>query len=233
VGGVGYVGHRTGYISPALVRSTAYGVRAGNYPYFTAGWYRGRAGAWVAPRWVAGYNLWATPAWGTVAPWLGIAAVPIVYDYGSTVVIENDAVYAGGEQIATAADYSAQASQIVDVGRQAPAVETDEWQPLGVFGLIQQDEQVAQRIFQLAVNKAGVVRGNYYDTVADNTLPVYGSVDPKTQRVAWSIGDKKDVVFETGLSNFTREESTVLVHFGKDTTNQMIMVRLPEPKTGN
>jgi hypothetical protein len=102
-------------------------------------------------------------------------------------------------------------------------------QPLGVFGLIQEDEKTAQRIFQLAVNKDGVVRGNYYDAVADNTLPVVGSVDKKSQRVAWSIGEKMDIVFETGLSNFTKDDSTVLVHYGKESTQQMILVRLEEP----
>ncbi len=231
-GGVRYgaVGHRTGYWSPAAVRTTAVGVRATRYPYFTPTWYRGHASSWIAPRWVAGYNLWRPPVWGTVAAFVGVAAAPVLYDYGSTVVIENNNVYVNGEQVATAADYAAQANQIVDAGRQLLATDTDEWQPLGVFGLIQEDEQVAQRTFQLAVNKAGIVRGNYYDAVADNTLPVVGSVDKKTQRVAWSIGDKKDIVFETGLQNLTKDESTVLAHFGKDNTQQMMLVRLEEPK---
>ena len=84
--------------------------------------------------------------------------------------------------------------------------------------------------FQLAVNKGGVVRGNYYDAVADNTLPVYGSVDPRTQRVAWSIGEKKDVVFEAGIANLTRDETPILVHYGKDNTQQFTLIRLQQPK---
>jgi hypothetical protein len=132
----------------------------------------------------------------------------------------------------TAANYAAQADQFVDTEWQAKLAENDDREPLGVFGLIQEDEKTAQRIFQLAVNEDGVVHGNYYDAVVDNTLPVVGSVDRKTQRVAWSIGDKKDIVFETGLSYFTKEDSTVLVHYGKDSTQQMILVRLEEPKDG-
>jgi hypothetical protein len=96
--------------------------------------------------------------------------------------------------------------------------------------MIHGDEQVAQRIFQLAVIKAGVVRGNYYDTIADNTLPVHGSVGPQSQRVAWSVGDQKETVFETGLNNLTQEQPTVLVPFGKERTQQMVLVRLEEPK---
>lgn len=75
-----------------------------------------------------------------------------------------------------------------------------------------------------------MIRGNYYDVVADNTLPVYGSVQKKAQRVAWTIGDKKDIVFETGLNNLTKDESTVLIHHGKDSTQEMILARLPEPQ---
>lgn len=228
--GVGAVGRRTTYFSPTYVRNTALGVRAARYPYFTPTWYRSHVNCWVAPRWVAGYNLWRPPVWGTVATFVGINAAPVVYDYGSNVVIENNNIYVDGNPVATADLYAAQANQIVEAGRQARPTDTDEWQPLGVFGLIQENETVAQRTFQLAVNKTGVVRGNYYDAVADSTLPVVGSVDKNTQRVAWSIGDKKDIVFETGLTNFTKEESTVLIHYGKENTQQMILVRLEEPK---
>ena len=61
--------------------------------------------------------------------------------------------------------------------------------------MVRGEEQTSDKIFQLAVNKDGVIRGNYYDAFADNALPVYGSVDKKTQRAAWSIGEKKGVVF--------------------------------------
>jgi hypothetical protein len=226
---VGAVGHATGYISPTYMRNSAVAIRTARpYPYFTPGWYGAHAAAWVAPRWVA--PVWAVPAWATVSSFVGVTAPPANYDYGSTVVINDNSVYVNGEPAGTAADYAAQAAAIADTGRAAQPAESDEWQPLGVFGMIQEGEQVAQRIFQLGVNKAGLIRGNYYDSVADNTLPVYGSVDKATQRVAWSIGDKKDIVFESGLNNLTQEESTVLVHYGKDRTQQMMLVRLEEPK---
>jgi hypothetical protein len=70
------------------------------------------------------------------------------------------------------------------------------------------------------------------DDVADNTMPVYGSVDPKSQRAAWSIGEKKEIVFEAGLNNLTQNETTLLVHYGKVRTQQMMLVRLGEPKDG-
>lgn len=227
----GAVGHTTAYWSPSIVRNSAFVVRSNRYPYFTPTFFQGRPNVWVAPRWVGGYNLWRPPVWGTVATFVGIAAAaPIVYDYGSTVVLQNDTVYYNGDPIASAADYANQAYQIAGTGRQAPPVENEQWQPLGVFGMIQQDEKTAQRVFQLAVNQAGTIRGNYYDAIADNNLPVYGSIDKNTQRVAWSIGDKTDIVFETGLPNLTQESSTVLVHYGKESTQQMILVRLEDPQ---
>jgi hypothetical protein len=106
----------------------------------------------------------------------------------------------------------------------------EEWQPLGVFGLIQGEEKESSNIFQLAINKAGIVRGNYYNAVADQNSPVYGSLDRKSQRVAWSVGDKKTVVFETGLGNLTQEQTSVLVHYGNDRTQQMMLIRFQEPE---
>jgi hypothetical protein len=83
-------------------------------------------------------------------------------------------------------------------------------------------------VVQLALNKDGVLRGNYYNAVSDATTPVKGSLDKKTQRVAWTIGDKKDQVFETGLYNLTQDETTMLVHFGKDRTEQYKLFRVQQ-----
>ena len=46
------------------------------------------------------------------------------------------------------------------------------------------------------------------------------SVDKKTQRAAWTVGDRKEPIYETGFANLTRSETTMLVHFGKDRTQQ-------------
>jgi hypothetical protein len=138
-------------------------------------------------------------------------------------------MYLNGEPLGPVGDYSAQALALDDAGRAAMVADSDEWQPLGVFGLIQGNEATAQRIFQLAVNKNGIVRGNYYDAIADNNQPVFGEVDKKSQRVVWSVGDRKDIVYEAGLNNLLQNETTVLIHYGKERTQQMILVRLPPP----
>jgi hypothetical protein len=226
------VGHATSYVSAGALRTSAGYVRTGGgfgYSCFTPGWYRTHTAAWVAPRWRVA-SFWTPPVWNSLSTWCGVTVPPASYDYGSNVIIQDNNVYFGGDQVATAEEYAEQATSYADRGREARPAKDEEWQPLGVFGLIQGEEKVAQNIFQLAVNKDNIIRGNYYDAVADNTLPVYGSVNTKTQRVAWSIGDKKTVVYEAGLNNLTQEQTTVLVHYGKERTQQMILVRLEEPK---
>lgn len=152
------------------------------------------------------------------------------YDYGTSVVYQGDTVYINGESSGATEQYAVQATRFSDAGRAAKPDETEEWQPLGVFALVRGEEQTSDKIFQIALNKDGVIRGNYYDALADNTLPVYGSVDKKTQRAAWSIGEKKDVVFEAGIANLTRGETSILVHYGTGDTQQLSLVRLEQPK---
>jgi hypothetical protein len=154
----------------------------------------------------------------------------VYYDYGTNVVYQGDMVYMDGEPANTAAEYVQQAITICESGRTAKPSEKEEWQPLGVFALVRGEEQTSDKIFQLAVNKEGVIRGNYYDAFADSTLPVYGSVAKDVQRAAWSIGDKQDVVFEAGIANLTRDEARVLVHYGKDNTQQLTLVRVKQPQ---
>ena len=84
-------------------------------------------------------------------------------------------------------------------------------------------------VFQLAVDKQGVIRGNYFDQVTQTNLPVSGQVDKKTQRVAWSVGSGKGIVVETGLYNLTQDNSTALVHYGPDKAQQNLLVRMQPP----
>lgn len=234
-GGVAYgpgrypAGHYTRYWGASYLNTRAAYVRRGFVtPVFTPTWYRAHVGAWVAPRWRVP-NFWIAPTWVSVAAYCGVTAPPVFYDYGGTTVIENNYVYVNGEQVASADDYATQAVTLADAGRAAKPDPNDEWQPLGVFALIQGDSDEPQHVFQLAIDRAGIIRGNYYDTVIDNTVPVYGSLDARTQRVAWSAGEKKTVVFETGLNNLTQNQTTVLVHYGNDRTVEMGLARLEEP----
>ncbi len=79
------------------------------------------------------------------------------------------------------------------------------------------------------MNKEGVIHGNYYDMMTDEVKPISGAVDKKSMRAAWKVSGVKDVVYDTGLSNLLKQESPVLVHYGKDKTQQWNLVRLEQP----
>ena len=74
------------------------------------------------------------------------------------------------------------------------------------------------------------IRGNYYDAVTDTTSPVYGSADKATRRAAWTVGDRKTPTYEAGIANLTKEESTMMVHYGKDRSQQYTLIRIEEPE---
>ncbi len=209
-------------------------VRAGYVHGNTFGgaWWGRYPNAWRAAAWTGAAAVWATTTWALASRWCGYpaSAAPVYYDYGSTVVYQGDTVYVNGDPYATQQEYAQQATTIADTGRTAQATPQDEWMPLGVFAMVQGQETSANMLFQLAVNKQGVIRGNFYNALADTTQPVYGQVDPKTQRAAWTVGDKKDVVYEAGIANLTQDQTTMMVHFGPDRAQQWTLVRMQDQK---
>jgi hypothetical protein len=227
----GAAGHYTTYRSATAVRTQAGYVRTGftGYRYFNAGWYTAHPGAWRAAAWTAS-ACWAWASYATIASFCSYPATPVVYDYGTTVVYEDNRVYYNGEPVATAEEYAAQAAEVAVAGQAVQPTDKEEWQSLGVFAMVQGEEKEANDIFQIAINKDGVIRGNYYNALTDTTVPIYGSVDRKTQRAAWIVGDKKETVYETGMGNLSEPETSILVHFGKDRTQQWTLVRLEPPQ---
>ena len=135
------------------------------------------------------------------------------------------------QPVATQQEYYQQAVDIAGTQSSAAASgSAQQWLPLGIFGLILQGQQTPQMVFQLAVDKAGAIRGNYYDQVLDTSVPVTGAVDKKDERAAWMVGDNKQLVVETGLYNLTQNSSTALVHSGPDQTQQYVLVRMKKPE---
>ena len=113
---------------------------------------------------------------------------------------------------------------------QADAPADGQWLPLGVFALTKPDQTKSDVTIQLAINKQGVIRGNSDDTVSGKTELIQGSLNKKTQRIAFTVGDNKSTVVETGLYNLTKDEAPALIHFGKDRTEQWLLVRLSKPE---
>jgi len=67
-----------------------------------------------------------------------------------------------------------------------------------------------------------------YDAVTDSTSQIYGSVNKDSQRAAWTVGDRKTPTYEVGIANLTKSETTMLVHYGKERTQQYSLVRIEE-----
>jgi hypothetical protein len=195
---------------------------------FHGGWWGQYPGAWRAAGWGTAAAVFGAATWGACSDYCGYPAEPVYYDYGSNVVYEGDSVYVNGDAVATQEQYTEQAVAIADTGKQAEASKEEEWLSLGVFAMVQGEQTDGNDLFQLAVNKSGVIRGNYYNALGNTTLPVYGSVDKKTQRAAWTVGDRKEPIYEVGFANLTRAETTMLVHF-KDRTQQWTLVRMDQP----
>ena len=156
--------------------------------------------------------------------------LPVAYDFGDNVYYDDDIVYMNGERVATADEYFQQATRLASTAKDETADKT-EWLPLGVFALSRGDTGVSNTVLQLAVSKEGVISGTYYNSDTDIARPVKGTVDKETQRAAWTFADGKDtdIVMETGINNLTQDQTEALFHFGKDITQQWLMVRLQEP----
>ncbi|KAA5539217.1 protocadherin [Roseiconus nitratireducens] len=217
-------------VSPSARYTTAVSVRNGysHWDLYGRGWYNRYPGAWYAAGWVAG-SAWTACSWNSAAAYFGYGNVtPIYYDYGQTVVYQGDNVYINGQDVGTSDQYYDQATELAEAGAESKPDSDTQWLPLGVFALTQSGKQQSNVTLQLAVNKEGVIRGNYTDTATDKNQVIQGSVDKKTQRVAFTVGDNTNDVVETGLYNLTKDEAPCLIHFGNEKTEQWLLVRLEQ-----
>lgn len=204
----------------------------GGRSLFTPDWCNTHPWAWRPGGYTAGAwatAAWAAASWPSVGTWFDWDAQPAYYDYGDNITYQNNSVYYGDQPIATDQQYYQQAAELSNASATEPPDDT-QWLPLGVFALMPTGQKTPEMVFQLAVSKDGQIRGNYYEQIADTTLPVHGSVDKKNQRAAWHVGDNKTLVIETGLYNLTLNQSTALVHNGPTQTQQFVMIRVDKPQ---
>lgn len=213
-----------------MIRNNFYG---GGW-YGGRGWYGDHFGAWWPGGWWGGFGwgMVAGLAWGDLAGWGGYATAPVAYDYGTTVCYQDDGVYVQGERVGSAEEYAARASDLAGAGAAATPAEDDQWRPLGVYALARSEETTPSTFMSLVIDKEGLLRGTYYDAVSDTTTNMTGKVDKKTQKAAWTIGDKQTPVYEAGLSNLTKQQTTILVHREGGKVEQMLLVRVDDKAGG-
>jgi hypothetical protein len=205
----------------------------GNYSDYGAygkGWYADHPNAWAAAGWDA-RRVWTPATWAAAGAWCGFnSTAPVYYNYGSNVTYQGDNVYVGGQDVGTSQEYYQGAQSLASAGSEADAPsDSSDWMPLGVFSFSRNANTASNVTIQLAVNKEGVIRGNYTDTDTHKTQLIQGSVDKSTQRVAFTVGDNTTNIVETGLYNLTKDEAPALIHFGSDRTEQWLLVRLKQP----
>lgn len=206
------------------------------------GWGIGWAGNYPANPWW----WWRPVAWGAAAAFVDIVTPdPIYIDYGMNVIYEGDTVYVDNQPV-PAAQYTQPmidlavnveqpppplpAAPAAPAGAAQPAVApAEEWMPLGVFALAQEEKGDPVMFFQISVNRAGVISGGYNSIISDDQRPIAGQIDKASQRVAWRIGENKETVFVTSLANLTQDVSPIAIHFGKTRTQTWLLVRMPEP----
>ena len=195
---------------------------------FTPGWYGRYPGCWWPGKWAIATTAWATLGWATCGGYCGCSGDGDYYDYGGNVTYQEGNVYYGDQPVATAEQYYDQAEQLADAGKEA---QNEEWLPLGVYAVIAEPTQTqTDKVLQLAVNKDGVIRGNFQDSLTDKVMPVIGSVDKQTQRVCFKPEGNGSLVVETGLYDLTNDEVPVLVHFGADRQELRTLIRLKQPE---
>lgn len=198
--------------------------RVDNWYYHHDWHHHGWAYWWGTPTWAA-FGTWF-PAWGWTEP--------VYYGYGDggNVVYQNQNVYVNGQDVGTATEYAQSAAELATVDpQQAQATAADQdWMALGTFAVVTSDKDAnPTRILQLAVDKQGIISGTMHNSSTNQTYVVQGRVDKETQRVAFTIGDKSDVIMETGIYNLTQQQTPVLVHYGTDRTENYLLVRLDPP----
>ena len=204
--------------------------RAVGYPAYSSAMLASHPNAWV-PTDVVTASLYKHPGYSNLAVGLGLAAQPVPYDYGGNVVVQPHAVYVNGDTAGTPQEYASQASQLAGTGQSAQPAPDTKWLPLGVFAVVEGNQTSSDDIFQLAVDRQGIIRGNYHNLRSDQVETISGAVDKSTQCVAWTIGSDQYPVYEAGIANLTQDETPILVHTGEGQTRQMSLIRLPPPSS--
>lgn len=213
-------------------------------------WYPGYRPGHVHYRPLAPGYWWRHPHWDYAWRWFdgGLFAGylvddilnPIEYDYGSNVVYQGDTVYINNVPYVDSDAYYQQALDLASSGldiegentAQYDSVESnpeEKWMSMGTFAVTADgNQEKSDRFLMLATDKKGHIRGNLINEETHQTTEVHGALDPKTQRVAFKLKGNDEVVAECGLWNLTQETVPLLVHIGRDRTEERTLVRLNE-----
>lgn len=242
--GLAHTGNATNRILPSDMANIGNAYRQGfnHYNYFNHNWWQQHPWSWYNRYWGDCWP-WTWTAWPALGAWWGVDTddEPVYYDYGDNITYQDDNVYYGSQPVCSATTYYEQAENLAasapieNTQPNSPQKQSEyakDWKPLGIFALMQNNQSDTSQMLQLCVNKSGIIRGNYYNALTDETKPIHGAVDRKNMRASWTIGTNSKVVYDTGVGNLLKSQSPILVHYSKDSTQQWILVRLQNPNAG-
>jgi hypothetical protein len=205
---------------------------------FAPAWWKSYKNAWCNPSLPESW-VWSNVDWNTLASFWGISSAtpPGDYEFGDNVKYENEMVYFGAQPTAKAADFyhlaqvlAAKGAVKARAGAKPELPSTTSWQPLGVFSLVHPAQKISTTLFQLAVNRQGLIRGNCYNILTGQLDTVYGAADKTNSRVAFTVGANHSVVYDSGVGNLLTAQSPILVHMSGNQREQMTFVRLRQAK---
>jgi len=151
---------------------------------FAPDWYAKHPEAWrptkSSPDW------WKTADVATITAWLGqpVTAAGTAAGNGGGVAT------AGGADVS---DDGLRSVLVLPAGHQNAVGPADsDWLPLGVFAVVppdvaQQSGQ-AHNYQQLAVDRQGTIKGNFFDTISGTVQPIAGTVDRTSLTASWTVG---------------------------------------------
>lgn len=189
-------------------------------------------------RYYGDYYWWGWPTTVAVGSWFAWDHwydEPVYYSYGTggNVYYDENYYYVNNQQV-PATEYYTTVNNIAAEGSEVTEEQAAniEWMPLGTFACVTKDVNDTNRYMQLAVSKEGIIGGTYFNEATNSSRPLEGSVDKSSQLAAWTFADGQniDVIMETGIFNFTKDEVPILIHFGLEKKQEVSLVRVEAPE---
>jgi len=169
---------------------------------FTPDWYAKYPQAWRPTQ--SPTDWWRAADVATVTAWLG---QPV--NAAGDAATDSSAVTTAGD----VGDDGLQSVLVLPAGHDnqaAPAASDSDWLPLGVFAVAAQGNSQPHNYQQLAVDRKGVIKGNFYDAISGTNQPIEGTVDRSTLMASWTVGTNGSR-FTAPMRAFTSEPRTVSV----------------------
>ena len=203
--------------TPAVTESVA----------FTADWYAKHPQAWRPAK--STTDWWKTADVATITAWLGQPVQPVQPVTAAGTAADNGGAVATAGGVGIGAD-GLQSVLVLPAGHQNAVDPADsDWLPLGVFAVVPpgtQDTAQAHNYQQLAVDRQGAIKGNFYDTLSGTIQPITGTVDRASLNASgnasWTVGTNGSR-FTAPLQVFAGRSRTVSVSSGGQPRDMELM----------